>query len=188
VQEKEGIMRTTKWTAIAIAVATATTLGLASCGSSSTEQSTVEPASSAQPSPTPSALDTATPQAAPVASEPVPSTCPEFAMTAAHMATDWQYLSINLGTTNDEQPTLNDLSAGVKAMQSLAPECAPKAAASIDAFAATVDAILPVYTTQPTGDQVQQVDDALAAMQEAGAQMYADMELSDYAWQSINRS
>ncbi len=104
-------------------------------------------------------------------------------MTAAHMATDWQYLDLNLGTTNDEAPTLADLTAGVAAMQDLAPTCAPEAVGSIDAFAATVAAIQPVYTTQPTGDDVQKVDDALAAMQEAGVQMFADLGMSDYAWQ-----
>ena len=103
-------------------------------------------------------------------------------MTAAHMATDWHYLGINLGTTNDEAPTLADLTAGVAAMQDLAPTCAPDAVESIDAFAATVAATQPVYTTQPTGDDVQKVNDALTAMQEAGVQMFADLGQSDYAW------
>lgn len=119
----------------------------------------------------------------PTPTAPPPSTCPEFQMTAAHMATDWQYLNLGLGTNNDEKPTLADLAWGVKAMQKLAPTCAPKAVDSIDAFAATVDAIQPVYTTQPTGDQVQTVNDGLMAMQKAGAQMFTDMGLSTYSWE-----
>jgi hypothetical protein len=39
------------------------------------------------------------------------------------------------------------------------------------------------YQTQPQGEDVQKVNDALTAMQEAGVQMFADMGLSDYAWQ-----
>lgn len=166
-------MKTTPRTA-ALVVATAVAgIGLAACGSSTTAEPTQAPAASAPV--------VAEAQAAPI--NPVPTTCPEFAMTAAHMATDWQYLGLNLGTTNDEGPALADLTAGISAMQDLAPTCAPDAVASIDAFAATVEAIQPVYTTQPTGDQVQAVDDALAAMQEAGIQMFADLGTSDYAWQ-----
>ncbi|MBK9739008.1 MAG: hypothetical protein IPO93_05765 [Actinobacteria bacterium] len=98
------------------------------------------------------------------------------------MSTYWQYLSLNLGTTNDESPTLANLSSGIAAMQGLAPKCAPAAVDSIDAFAATVAAIQPIYTTQPTGADVQKVNDALADMQQAGITMFADLGQSDYAW------
>lgn len=104
-------------------------------------------------------------------------------MTAAHMSTYWQYLTINIGTTNDEQPTLDALSSGVTALESLAPECAPDATESIAAFAATVEPVRAVYTTQPTGEEVQKVDDALAALQEAGAQMFTDLGMATYAWE-----
>lgn len=159
-------------TALALTLAAGAALGLSACGSSTSTPATPAPAVTAS---------TVT-EALPAPTEPIPTTCPEFAMTAAHMATDWQYLGLNLGTTNDESPTLANLKAGVAGMQDLAPTCAPKATASIDAFAAAVEAIQPVYTTQPEGDQVQAVDDGLARMQEAGIQMFADLGMSDYAW------
>jgi len=155
-------MKTRKAMTLALA-ATALTM-LAACGSASTTSTPAAPAPAA------------------VSASPAPSTCPQFLLTAAHMSTGWQYLNLNLGTKNDEQPTLDALKSGVADMQRLAPTCAPKAVASIAAFATTVDAIGPVYTTQPTGAQVQQVNDALTAMQKAGVQMYADLGQSDYAW------
>ena len=103
-------------------------------------------------------------------------------MTAAHVATYWTYLTINMGTANDEVPTLNDLSSGVQALQDLAPTCAPKAVASIDAFAATEDTLQPIYETQPTGADAQTVNDALAAMQAAGAEMFADLGMNTGPW------
>ncbi len=170
-------MKTTIRTAMTLGMAAAAAVGLAACGSSTATESIPSPAASA-----PMSSAAAPAPAAPVPAAPVPSTCPEFAMTAAHMSTYWTYLNINLGTTNDEAPTLANLSSGITAMQGLAPTCAPEAVESIDAFAATVDAIQPIYTTQPTGADVQKVNDALAAMQEAGIEMFADLGQSDYAW------
>ena len=115
-------MKTTLRTALVLTAAAAASIGLAACGSSTSTAPTLEPTAPA------SASAEAAP--APVPTAPAPSTCPEFAMTAAHMATDWQYLNLNLGTTNDEAPTLADLTAGVAAMQDLAPTCAPEAAGS----------------------------------------------------------
>ena len=104
-------------------------------------------------------------------------------MTAAHMATDWQYLNLNLGTTNDEGPTLADLRDGSAALQDLAPMCAPEAADEVDAFAATVGPVLDVYTTKPTGDEVAAVDTALADMQTAGASLFTALEMATYSWE-----
>jgi hypothetical protein len=104
-------------------------------------------------------------------------------MTAAHMATYWQYLNINLGTTNDEGPTLADLRDGSAALQDLAHTCAPEAADEVDAFAATVSPVLDVYTTKPTGDEVASVDTALADLQAAGAEMFLALEMATYSWE-----
>ena len=173
----------TSW--ITVIPIVAAVMGLAACTSSPSgvaTQATTAVAEAAEAAP--SAEPTAPADSASTVPAPVASTCPEFLMTAAHMATDWHYLSINLGTTNDETPTMQDLAAGVMALQALAPECAPEAVDSISQFAATVDDIQSVYTTQPTGAEVQQVDDALAAMQEAGIRMFTDLGQSpDYAWQ-----
>ena len=154
--------------------------GLAACTSSTITEPT-------QTAPAAAASSVATVDNSPAAGrstplDPLPTTCPEFRMTAAHMSTYWQYLNLNLGTSNDETPTLANLSSGIAAMQDLAQKCAPEAAESIDAFAATVAAIQPLYTTNPVGGDVQKVNDALAAMQEAGIAMFADMGQSDYAW------
>lgn len=170
-------MKTTTRTALTLAMAAVAAVGLTACGSSTATESSLTPAASA-----PVSTSAAPAPDAPVPAAPVPSTCPEFAMTAAHMSTYWTYLNINLGTTNDEAPTLANLSSGIAAMQDLAPTCAPEAVDSIDAFAATVAAIQPIYTTQPTGADVQKVNDALTAMQQAGITMFADLGQSDYAW------
>lgn len=164
-------MKTRSRTVITLTMAAAA-VWLTACGSSTATQSTTTPAATA-------AVSTAVAEAAP---SPAPSTCPEFLMTAAHMSTYWQYLNLNLGSTNDEKPTLANLSSGIAAMQGLAPTCAPKAVDSIDAFAATVASIQPIYTTQPTGADVQKVNDALTDMQQAGIEMFADLGQSDYAW------
>ena len=164
-------MKTTSRTAMLLAMAAAA-VWLTACGSTTVTESTTTPVVAASMSPA----------AAEVAPSPAPSTSPEFLMTAAHMSTYCQYLSLNLGSTNDEAPTLANLSSGIAAMQGLAPTCAPKAVDSIDAFAATVAAIQPIYTTQPTGADVQKVNDALADMQQAGITMFADLGQSDYAW------
>ena len=169
-------MRTRKLIRVGIA-ATGLTV-LTACGSSAT--TTAPPATVAG---TPAAVVASSPAAVVASASPAPSTCPEFRMTAAHMATYWQYLNLNLGTTNDEAPTLADLSTGSVDLQRLAPTCAPEAIAAIDEFAATVAAIQPVYTTQPTGGDVKKVNDALAAMQKAGAEMFKQMGQADYAWQ-----
>jgi len=170
-------MKTTRSTTITLAVAAVVVMGLGACGSSTTADTAAGPTTA-----TPAATAPVSPSPAVGPNDPVPSTCPEFTVTAAHMATYWGYLTYAIGTANDERPTLADLRMGAAALQDLAPTCAPAAAASIDAFAATVEAIQPIYTTQPTGAEVQAVNDALAAMQEAGTRMYADLGLSKFAW------
>ena len=155
-------MKTRKAMTLVLA-ATAMTM-LAACGSSTT------------------ASAPATPAPAAVSASPAPSTCPQFLMTAAHMSTYWQYLNLNLGTKNDEHPTLDSLNSGVADLQRLAPTCAPKAVSSIAAFATTVDTIRPLYTTQGIPADVPKVQEALASMQKAGIQMFADLGQSDYAW------
>lgn len=169
-------MITTRMTTVALTLA-AVAVAVTGCASGTTAEPTpVEPTPAA-------AAESSVAEVPAEPTNPIPTSCPEFMMTAAHMATDWQYLNLNLGTTNDEGPTLADLAAGSAAMQDLAPECAPAAAEAIDAFAATVAPVQAVYTTQPTGDQVQQVDDALATMQAAGAEMFTALEMATYAWE-----
>lgn len=153
---------------------------LAGCFSTPAASPSANPATS-QPAASQPASAPAVAASTPAA--PAPSTCPEFSMTAAHMATDWHYLKINLGTTNEEGPTLADLQAGAKAMTDLAPTCAPAAAKAIAAFDATVAALVPIYTTKPTGAQVKAVDDALAQTQKAGAEMFTALGMATYAWE-----
>ena len=163
------IRRTTTFAIAATAIIT-----LAACSSSTTAESTTAPAPAAAAASAPTA---------PASADPAPSTCPQFSMTAAHMATDWHYLNINLGTSNDEAPTLADLTSGVASLKELAPTCAPKAVDAINEFGAAVEAIQPIYTTKPTGADVKKVNDALAAMQKTGAEMFVQIGQSDYAWQ-----
>ena len=170
------MMITTRMTTAALTLA-AVAVALTGCSGGTAD----EPASA---SPTPAAaMESSAAEAPAEPTNPIPTSCPEFLMTAAHMATDWQYLNLNLGTTNDEGPTLADLAAGSAAMQDLASTCAPAAVEEVDAFAATVAPVQEVYTTQPTGDQVQAVDDALATMQAAGAEMFTALEMATYAWE-----
>jgi hypothetical protein len=152
---------------------------LSACSSTATSTGPVTPAATpaaSQAASAPAAAGSSAPTA------PLPTTCPEFEMTAAHMATYADYLGLNLGTNNDESPTLANMTSGIAAMQDLAPTCAPKAAGSIDALATAVAAVNDVYTTQPTGADVQKVNDALAAMSEAGKQMFTDLGMSTYNW------
>jgi hypothetical protein len=168
-------MTTIRTAALALAIA-ALAVTASGCAGSTTADSS--PAAA-----TPEATATAAAEALPEPTGPPPSTCPEFLMTAAHMATDWQYLNLNLGTTNDEGPTLADLRDGSAALQDLAPTCAPEAVDEVDAFAATVGPVLDVYTTQPTGDEVATVDTALADMQTAGASLFTALEMATYSWE-----
>ena len=168
-------MITTRMTTAAVALA-AVAVAVTGCAGGTASEPT--PAS-----PTPAAAaesSVAEEPAKPI--NPIPTSCPEFKMTAAHLGTDWQRLNMNLGTMNDEGPTLADLEAGSAAMQELAPTCAPQAVEQIEAFAGTVGSVLEVYTTQPTGDEVKQVDDALAAMRTAGAEMFTALDMATYAW------
>lgn len=155
-------------------------LALSACSSTTTAET------AAAPSAPPVTSSAPAPESAPApvaANDPVPTTCPEFEMTAAHMATFWQYLGLGLGTTNDESVTLADLASGSKAMQDLAPTCAPKAVESIDAFAASVADVAAVYDTQATGAELTKVQDALDAMGKAGGQMFTDLGRSTYSWE-----
>ena len=160
---------------LGLAALVAVMTGCASTTSQETTPAATMPAASATAGPVATTL--------PDPTYPAPTTCPQFMMTAAHLATDWQYLGLGLGTTNDEGPTLADLKVGSAGMQDLAAECAPKAVEEIDAFAATVDPVIAVYTTQPAGDQVAQVDAALADMQTAGAEMFTALDMATYAWE-----
>lgn len=158
-------------------------LGLAALVAVSGCTSTTADEPTAAPSPVSTASTAPAETTLPDPTYPAPTSCAEFAVTAGHLATDWHYLTINLGTTNDEGPTLADLRVGSAGMQDLAATCAPDAVGQIDAFAATVEPVIAVYTTQPTGDQVQQVDDALAAMQSAGAEMFTALDMATYTWE-----
>lgn len=115
--------------------------------------------------------------------EPAPTSCFDFQMTASHIATYWQYLTINVGTDNDPQPTLEDLKAGMTAMQDLAPKCAPKATDSLDDLAATVDELTAVYTTRPVGMEVETVNDALDAMQSQAIKTWKKLDIAPVAWE-----
>jgi hypothetical protein len=162
---------------------------LAGCSSTTTASSstapTVAPPVATSAPATPSAApSTATTAPVPMGStDPAPTNCKQFKMTMAHMATYWDYLGLNMGTTNDESLTLANLTNGVAALQKLAPKCAPKAAAAIDTFAATVAATTPIYSTQPVGPDAQKVAYALTDMGKAGAAMFEAMGLATYTWE-----
>lgn len=152
---------------------------LSACGSSTTSGST----SAAVVPSAPAAASSSTASSPSMAASPAPSTCAQFAITAGHMATYVDYLEINIGTTNDEKPTLANLQADSQALVDLAPKCAPKAAAAVADFAAAAQAIVPIYTTTSGGAEGQRVQDALAAVKKAGAQMFVELGMATYAWE-----
>lgn len=148
---------------------------LVGCGAStaSTQGASGEPAGS---TPATSAPTEAQPS-------PSPSTCADFDMAAAHLSTYWHYLKINLGTDNDEAPTIADMTQAMETLTALAPKCAPKAVKALTKLATTSAVVASTYQTKPDAMQAAAVDEAMAAMQEQGVAAWTAMGISTYAWE-----